>query len=396
MKKKYEFETSDKTDKKLNILIVTFDFPPLHGGITAYVYELAKYAAKTHNVHLLTTKPEENLPKKVDNINVYRVKSSNLGNKDPFMLLKMIFKARKIIKQKKIDVIFNSSYLFGGVVTSFTGKTPLILKHDESGFVKAATKSGSLNPFLRYLLNFPDYLIASSYELANLPRKFGVPKRKIKFVLNGVDEKKFNTKINGTKARERLGIKKDEIMVLCPRRFDPKCGVEYFVRSLGMITKKAKNMKFILAGGGYPEEKKKFLRIIESQGTSKNVIFTGFIENSKMPEYYAGSDIVVLPSLIEATSIAGLEAMATGKPLVGTSVGGIPLLIDDSITGYLVKPKNPREIAEAILKLRDKKLRLKMGKMARKKAVESFTWKIITNQLVEIFKTAIKRKKIKR
>lgn len=76
-----------------------------------------------------------------------------------------------------------------------------------------------------------------------------------------------------------------------------------------------------------------------------------------MPKYYAASDIVVLPSLKKATSISGLEAMACGKPLIGTNVGGIPQIIQDSITGMLIQPRDQDSLANAVnilLKMRQK------------------------------------------
>jgi len=114
-----------------------------------------------------------------------------------------------------------------------------------------------------------------------------------------------------------------------------------------------------------------------------------------MPGFYGISDIVVLPSLKEATSISGLEAMATGKPLVGTKVGGIPMLIDNEQTGILVSPKDPHALSEAIIDLlKNNEKRKTMGINARKKVINEFDWKkTIAPRTIEIYKKIIDSKK---
>jgi len=109
-----------------------------------------------------------------------------------------------------------------------------------------------------------------------------------------------------------------------------------------------------------------------------------------MPAWYAAADVVVLPSLKEATSIAGLEAMACGRPLVGTSVGGIPYLVDDDKTGLLVEPRNPSQLADALVRvLTDDAARREMEIAARKKAVEQFSWARIAGTVQSIYKKTL-------
>jgi glycosyltransferase involved in cell wall biosynthesis len=95
---------------------------------------------------------------------------------------------------------------------------------------------------------------------------------------------------------------------------------------------------------------------------------------------------VVLPSLKEATSIAGLEAMASGKPLVGTDVGGIPYIIEPNKTGILVPSRDSQRISNAVIELlNDDQKRISMGINARKKAVNEFSWKIVAKRFQEIY-----------
>lgn len=109
-----------------------------------------------------------------------------------------------------------------------------------------------------------------------------------------------------------------------------------------------------------------------------------------MCDYDQIADIVVLPSLLEATSLSGLEAMSCGKPLVGSDVGGIPEIIEDGKTGILVHKENPKEIAEAINELlSDEDLAENFGKQARRKAAEEYSWKIVAQKTETIYKKII-------
>ena len=108
-----------------------------------------------------------------------------------------------------------------------------------------------------------------------------------------------------------------------------------------------------------------------------------------MPKLYNASDICVLPSLMEATSIAGLEAMASGLPIVGTHVGGIPDIVKDGKTGLLVEPRNAKALAASINKLcLDTELLGSMGRDARTFCVESFDWDIIAEKTEAVYREA--------
>ena len=126
-------------------------------------------------------------------------------------------------------------------------------------------------------------------------------------------------------------------------------------------------------------------------GIADSVIFAGRMPNLEMPKYYAASDIVVLPSLKEATSIAGLEAMACGKPLVGANVGGIPQIIADGETGILVPPKNSESLSCAIVSLLiDDEKRTTIGLNARKRAENEFSWQVIARKTQKVYNKIVR------
>ena len=133
-------------------------------------------------------------------------------------------------------------------------------------------------------------------------------------------------------------------------------------------------------------------RIFAELGIAEQVRFLGSVPNADMPEIYSGADLAVLPSLMEATSIAGLEAMACGLSLVGTDVGGIPDLISDGVTGSLVPAARPDALGAAIRKLVETPERRRtFGAAARQKAVSEFSWHRIAERTHEILQEAALR-----
>ena len=124
---------------------------------------------------------------------------------------------------------------------------------------------------------------------------------------------------------------------------------------------------------------------------SERVTMLGSVNNNDMPDIYRACDISVLPSLMEATSITGLESMASGLVLVGTKVGGIPALIEEGKTGFLVPPRDPEAMAEKLIPLiRDKARCKQMGEAAREKAKTEFSWPVIAGQTVEVYRKYLK------
>lgn len=118
-----------------------------------------------------------------------------------------------------------------------------------------------------------------------------------------------------------------------------------------------------------------------------NVIFTGRIPRVELPYYYAASDVVVVPSLQEAWSLVVTEAMASGKPVIGTNVGGIPDQIIDGYNGFLVPPRNPKSIAEKILWLYENQDQTKkMGMCGRKLVEEKFDINKRIDKILKLYK----------
>jgi len=382
----------------MDICMVSRDFSyPPYGGLAAHVYELSKaIVGLGHTVHVVKVS-YGTAPDSIETINGVTVhwifvNSKLRGVRFAKLIIKVCIYINRLLKTEKIDIIHWHDFETSSIATKFvtTKQIPKIFTNHTSTYLEMIeTWRGKI--YLSWLLRHADYIIAPSQELAQKSLWIGRRADTVKYLPNGVDFQKFNPYINRNVIRHQFGIKPDEYLALCPRRLQPKNGVIYFVKAVPHVKAVLDSVKFLVVGGGYPEERRRIETQIAKDSTADDVILAGAVLNDEMPFFYAASDLVVLPSLMEATSIAGLEAMASGKALIGTNIGGIPAIIDDGVTGILVPPKDAKSIADSIIKLiRNQQMRKQMGTRAQERVEREFSWNIIAARTINVYESVLK------
>ena len=236
----------------------------------------------------------------------------------------------------------------------------------------------------RLFSSLADVIICNSCAVARRFLKKGTISDKVRVVYNGVDTERFSPAISPDKFRREFGIGENELIVGIASRFDKRKGHEDFFKAAKEVIRLEKNVRFLVVGGAVfdnHEEREQYLRDrAKSLDLKDKVIFSGFRQD--MPEVYAAIDIFVLPSLQEACARVLLEAMASGKPVIATSLGGNPEIVVDEVTGILVPAKDARALAQAMLRLiREPDTARQMGEAGRKRIQECFT---IAENLVKI------------
>jgi len=209
-------------------------------------------------------------------------------------------------------------------------------------------------------------------------KELGVSRERIKVINVGVDTKLFRPM--GSKG---WYLKSGELKILTVARLHKYKGINYLIKAMNTVHEEISGAKLYILGKG-PEGR-------NLRNLAKNLALEDVVEfiqtpvpNYQMPELYAECDVYIQPSIIEPFGIAILEAMACGKPVIGTKVGGMIDTIVDGETGFLVNPKDSKGLAERIVMLNDEKLRKKLGKNARGRAMELFDWSIIGKDYMEV------------
>jgi len=239
-----------------------------------------------------------------------------------------------------------------------------------------------------------DHIICPSEELADLTVEIGVARNKVHFISNGVDSQRFRPDVDSTVWRERLELDSQTRLVLCPRRLERKNGVRFFVQAaLEVLADGQKNCVFAIAGNytGPRQESDEDVvsELIDRSSFSNCFRLLGRVENIEIPGLYAAAEFIVMPSLLEATSLSAMEAMASGKAVLSTNVGGLPFLVRDGENGILVPPADSHALAAGMKRLlSDSELRARQGAAGRRRVEKDLDWSKIAQQTMEIYRLA--------
>lgn len=368
--------------KKLKILVLNYEFPPLGGGASPVSYEIAKgYVKLGHSVDVVTMH-YICLPyfEQKEGINIYRVPCWRSKKEicHPWEQLTYILSAKKFLKQHMKSHTYDINH------THFiipTGIISLWLKK-KYGLPYIITSHGSdvpeYNPdrfkllhkftgrMLKEICKNAKYIISPSNYLASLIKK-EIGSYNVQIIPNGINSKKFMPKA------------KKKIIFSTGRLLERK-GFHYLIKA---VSDRDIGYEVHIAGDGPMMPKLK-----ELAGKSKTkIVFHGWMNNNSK-EYknlLETASIYILASERENSSVALLEAMSAGCAVITTNVSGCPETVDEA--GILINPKNYLELKSAIEKIIFNCASIKdYGRKAKKRAAESFNWA----NIIERYEGALK------
>ncbi|AKB15913.1 glycosyl transferase family 1 [Methanosarcina thermophila MST-A1] len=232
-------------------------------------------------------------------------------------------------------------------------------------------------------MSFADRILSVSEDLKLHIVNLGIDKNKVHVVPNGVDIGKFKP-AGKAHARSILNLPRDKNIVLFVGALRKIKGVDYLIEAAHSFVDKDTYLFMVGRDDGL---KKNLEKRAHELKIANYIKFTGPVNHEDIPLWISASDILVLPSLSEGRPNVILEALACEVPVVATDVGGIPELMVDGETGYLVPPKSPDELSRKINKLLDdKNRREKMGKFGRKCIIQrGLTWEAHAKTTVDIY-----------
>jgi glycosyltransferase involved in cell wall biosynthesis len=253
------------------------------------------------------------------------------------------------------------------------GCAPIVTTYHSSHFLKRAD-SPVWRPLFRRFLKEARYNLAASREIAAVAEAIGgVP---VESLTNGVDTELFrpvDAALPGS-ARRRLVV---------PRRLFEKNGVEYFVRALPRIASEV-DVEAVVIGDG--PERARLERLAADLGVADRIDFLGARPNADMPGLLCSAELAVFPSLMEATSVAALEAMACGVPVAASRVGGLPEIVDDSVGG-LFEPGDPEALASRVCALLRGDTLGTLAAEARRRVIERWSNERLVDRHLEIYES---------
>jgi glycosyltransferase involved in cell wall biosynthesis len=392
--------------------------PPKEGSAPLQViFNTSKHLARLgHQVVILDRRYTKDDPpvEHIDGVEIVRLRAPQVPSpKSPAFIRFILAELNAILfaiavschvrkDRSKVDIIHLHLTSIGLVVITLNrairGKTFYTCHLSQWTFVTSGLRFSERIHLLldAYLMRRVRKVIALSDAAKESFISFGKAKRDNIVVLpNGVDANFFNPNTPSNEITNRYSLEGKSTVLFVGRLAKIK-GVDYLLKAVDIIVNKLryKDTIFILvgphtfAGVDNPLGMDEILSYIEQHQLGKNIILTGSLPLEEVRVLYAASDIFVLPSLAEGDPLVTLEAMASGKPVIGTRVGGIPHHICDGWNGFLIDPANEQQLADKIKYLIDNpEERKRMGANSRKYAEEEFDWKKVAEKLLAVYQS---------
>jgi len=224
--------------------------------------------------------------------------------------------------------------------------------------------------------------------LKNIWINMKVPEEKIEVIPFGVDTERFNPNIDGSDIRKKLNIDEEDEVVISTRPFYNHYNISCLIRAIPLVLLRHKNVKFIVKGSGPLANHLK--SSAEKLNVSSNIRFVGIVPYNEVSKYLSAADIYVSTCLIDSTSVSLLEAMACGLPPVVTDIPGNREWIENGKNGLLFPPRNPKTLADKLIRLiEDKRSRESFGKKCVKIVKDRAMWEECVSKMETIYESLL-------
>jgi glycosyltransferase involved in cell wall biosynthesis len=304
-------------------------------------------------------------------------------------------KLRQLLRNRRFDIIHDNQTLGYGILLMKAFEIPIVAtvhhplpidrKTDIAHIDRAWERFGRIMfyPFVMQHLvtRRMDRVIAVSESAAEETRNaFKVPRSRIRVVHNGIDTDMFRRLDGERRERGRL--------VIVANTVDRKKGVIYLLRALQLLREEI-DVKLTIVDRGAPDNEYT-PALVGRFGLDGSVDFTGKVSLEELVRYYATAEVAVVPSLYEGFGLPAAEAMACGLPVVATTAGALPEVVEDGRSGILVPPRDHYALAGAIkCLLKDEPLRRAMGEEGRRRVERNFTWEEAARKTLAVYREVL-------
>ena len=340
------------------LFVLEHYYPHVGGGETLFKLLTEKLVSEGHECHVVTCRLKGT--KKFEKINGVHVHRVNVPHwKDRYWFT--FFAIPTVLRlARKCDIIHTMTYngaLPARFASKLLEKPSVITVHEVLGdlWVNARIMTGPVGMVHRFFeeiiifLNFSRFVAVSEYTKKSLVRE-GVSASKVSVVYNGVDYNFFDPK----KVRKKA-LKRKEFTYLYFGRTGVVKGPEYLIKAVPKIRDMIPGSKLILITNLKEGRGKYIQSIIDDLDVKDSIINVSQVPRKELPSYLMSADCVVIPSLREGFGFNAAEACALGIPVVATRAGALPEVVSGKY--IFIRPKNPEDIANAVLSVKNGKYR---------------------------------------
>jgi glycosyltransferase involved in cell wall biosynthesis len=332
-------------------------------------------SSRGHEVHLITmhSKSDDSLNKHVK-LHILKIPQS-------FGYYLNYREAQKIIKTVKPDIL-NTHYASGyGTLSRLINFHPIVLSVWGSDVYEFPYRSYFSRRILQKNLAHADQIASTSYAMKAQTETFIKPQNSIAITPFGVDTNIFSPLKHET-GKFTIGIVK---------KMDFMYGIDYLIRAFALLIERDfKDIELLLVGSGQHENE--FKKLAKSLNVHNLCHFTGNVPNTEVPIWLNRMDVFCAPSICnESFGVAVVEASACGIPVIVSDAGGLPEVVINNVTGFIIPKKDHEAIAEAIIKLiENRELTEKFGKGGRNFVLQNYEWNENASRMEQLYEMVIK------
>lgn len=358
------------------------------GGAQHVVYLIAKHLRAKYDI-VVGCAPGGGLVEKLQREGLRVVEIPELARyPHPWRDLRALWHLYRLMRREQFDLVHAHSTkagLLGRLAARFAGVSAVLFTAHGWAFTegRAWWKRWFLARYERLIAKLTTKIICVSEHDRQLALKFKVARpQRLVVIHNGLDPLPFQ---QAAAARVAFpGETSQELSVIFVGRLASPKDFETLLAAFEQIS----IGNLILVGDG--PLRSRIERFVEERGLSSRVVLLG--ERTDIPECLAASDVFVLPSRWEGLPLTIIEAMMAGLPVVASRVGGVPELVENGVTGFLVPFGDAAALAKTIQKLLDdKELRLRLGRAGREKAMKEFTLARMLTATQTVYEEVLRR-----
>ena len=290
----------------------------------------------------------------------------------------------RYLRQHQIDLVHTQlefANIMGTLAARLEQIPTLCTLHTFEDIDQSAKTTRRVRLMWQVLRRFSQRIIAVSEEIRQYHiRQAYFDPDKIITLYNGINLSRFRQLPGST--RDDLGIPSDAPLLLTVAVLRQPKGIQYMIEAMLAILTAVPDTRYVIVGDG--EYAQPLQQLAQQQKVSDRIIFTGIRHD--VPQLLAASDLFVLPTLLDALPTVLIEALAAGKPIVASDVGGVPEIVVHGRNGLLVPPAQPDELAQACLQLLlNGEMRAAMGCVGQEVAAQRFDIRNQVKRLGDIY-----------
>lgn len=380
--------TTAMNTERMRVALVAPRFPPDTGGLERYVGWVAETLHGSGELDVTVITTGRSLRTRYEThhgIPVIRLGTWLKISNTPLNPLWLV-QLRRLLTRLGIDVV-NAHAPVPGLadLAAYTSPVPVVLTYHAGSLVKGDHPvDGLLRAYERHVL--PRVFARCAELVAVSPVSRAHATGRAHLIPPGVDSTTFTPPAADAVREPRV------LYVGRVERTSRWKGLHVLVESLVRLRELVPGVRLEVVGAG--DDLTDLQGLAAELGVGNLVDWRGEVDHRELPDHYRRAGVTVLPSLTEAESFGMtlVEAMATGCPVVGSDVGGIPFVIRDGVDGLLVPPGDPVALAETLSKvLNDPRRAAELGAAGREAAVSQWDWSRREKQTGEVIRAAVGR-----